>query len=218
MSVPRSGVITLSRDGINLVLPVNAPSVPINRTRDYRDVDIVNFRTVGRYGNRKLEEINVDSFFPARYASYCNYGPTGLLTPAQYVGIIGAWQMEGTPKPVYVSITGQVVETWFAIVDFNTDDRAGEPGDIYYHLHLKEFVYSTATVFGFGPPPRPPSPAAPQGGEFYTIVSGDCLWNIAKRYYGDGSRWPVIWDANKPMRSGNPNLIFPGEVIFVPAV
>lgn len=219
MAVPRTGVITLSRDGINLTLPVNPPSVPISRTRDYRDVDIVNFRTVGRYGARKLAEISVDSFFPEHYdASYCNYGPTGLLTPNQYGEILSNWQQLSPPKPVYVAITGQPVNTWFAITEFNTEDRAGEPGDIYYHLRLKEYVYSTTTVFGFGPPPRPPSPAAPGVGTFYVIVSGDTLWGIAKRFYGDGSRWPIIWDANKPMRSGNPNLIFPGEQIFIPAV
>lgn len=31
----------------------------------------------------------------------------------------------------------------------------------------------------------------------YKVENGDCLWNIAKAAYGDGSKWTVIYDANK---------------------
>jgi prophage tail gpP-like protein len=51
----------------------------------------------------------------------------------------------------------------------------------------------------------------------YTIVKGDTLSGIAKQAYGDGRRWRDIWKANETvLRSGNPNLIYPGEVINIP--
>jgi prophage tail gpP-like protein len=51
----------------------------------------------------------------------------------------------------------------------------------------------------------------------YTVVSGDTLTSIAKQAYGDGRRWREIWKANESvLRSGDPNLIFPGEVITIP--
>jgi hypothetical protein len=223
MPRPRTGIITMSRDNTKLVIPVNPPSIPIGRKRDYRDVDIVNFRTVGRFGNRKLADITWQSFFPAVYDSYCNYGPTGLLTPAQYGEIISNWQQLDPPAPVFVSITGWLVETWFAITEFNTEDRAGEPGDIYYTLTLKEYVHTSSSIFNVGAPPRAPAPpnsdpGAPQPGSYYDIVPGDTLWGIAKTAYGDGSLWPTIWDANQPMTSGNPNLIYPGEHIIIPTL
>lgn len=31
----------------------------------------------------------------------------------------------------------------------------------------------------------------------YTVKSGDCLWNIAKKFYGNGSKHTVIYKANK---------------------
>lgn len=51
----------------------------------------------------------------------------------------------------------------------------------------------------------------------YTVKSGDCLWNIAKKYYGDGSKYTVIYNANKSVIGGNPNLIYPGQVFTIPS-
>lgn len=59
-------------------------------------------------------------------------------------------------------------------------------------------------------------PKAVAGGP-YTIVSGDTLSEIAKQAYGDGRRWREIWQANEGvLKSGDPNLIFPGETINIP--
>lgn len=60
----------------------------------------------------------------------------------------------------------------------------------------------------------PPAPAAARFRQ-YTIQSGDTLWGIAQRFLGSGSRWPEIYRASS-LRSGDPNLIFPGEVVNIP--
>ncbi len=53
----------------------------------------------------------------------------------------------------------------------------------------------------------------------YTIVEGDTLSGIAYTVYGVGNRWKDIWAANKNnLRSGDPNLIFPGEVLNIPRI
>src|ERR1700744_6403159 len=59
-----------------------------------------------------------------------------------------------------------------------------------------------------GPEPEP-EPAV----RTYTVESGDSLWAIAERFYGDGSKYQVIADA-----SGipNPDLIQPGQVLTIP--
>ncbi len=49
----------------------------------------------------------------------------------------------------------------------------------------------------------------------YTVVRGDCLWNIAKKYYGNGAQYTKIYNANKSKIS-NPNLIYPGQVLVIP--
>jgi nucleoid-associated protein YgaU len=49
----------------------------------------------------------------------------------------------------------------------------------------------------------------------YTVVSGDSLSKIAKRVYGDAMKYPVIFEANKPMLK-DPNKIYPGQVLYIP--
>lgn len=53
----------------------------------------------------------------------------------------------------------------------------------------------------------------------YTIVPGDTLFGIAKQAYGEGRRWRELWSANQfVLKSGDPNLIFPGETITIPKI
>ena len=56
--------------------------------------------------------------------------------------------------------------------------------------------------------------AAPKA-TFYTVVSGDTLSKIAKEQYGDAMKYPVIFEANKPMLE-HPDKIYPGQVLRIP--
>lgn len=47
----------------------------------------------------------------------------------------------------------------------------------------------------------------------YTVVSGDSLWQVAVRAYGDGYRWIDIAKANNLV---NPSLIHAGNVLVIP--
>ncbi len=50
---------------------------------------------------------------------------------------------------------------------------------------------------------------------FYTVQSGDTLGGIAKAQYGNAMKYPVIFEANKPMLT-DPNKIYPGQVLRIP--
>lgn len=50
---------------------------------------------------------------------------------------------------------------------------------------------------------------------FHTVVSGDNLSKIAKQVYGDANKYPVIFEANKPMLK-HPDKIYPGQVLRIP--
>jgi nucleoid-associated protein YgaU len=49
----------------------------------------------------------------------------------------------------------------------------------------------------------------------HTVVPGDTLSGIARKYYGKAARWPEIYDANKD-KIKNPNMIYPGQVFVIP--
>lgn len=49
----------------------------------------------------------------------------------------------------------------------------------------------------------------------YKVVKGDSLWLIAKKHYGDGSKYKKIKEANKSkLKHGN--MIFSGQILTIP--
>ena len=63
------------------------------------------------------------------------------------------------------------------------------------------------------PEPKPEEPE--EKAEIYEIVSGDTLGGIAKRYYGNASKYTKIFEANKDIIS-DPNKVYPGQKIRIP--
>ncbi|MBR0063024.1 MAG: LysM peptidoglycan-binding domain-containing protein, partial [Oscillospiraceae bacterium] len=59
-----------------------------------------------------------------------------------------------------------------------------------------------------------PEEQKPADAEYYTVVEGDCLWTIAKKYYGTGTKWGVLYELNADEIS-DPRLIYIGQVIRV---
>ncbi|MBX2953534.1 MAG: peptidoglycan-binding protein LysM [Leadbetterella sp.] len=53
--------------------------------------------------------------------------------------------------------------------------------------------------------------------QFHTVEKGDTLSKIAKTFYGDAMKYPVIFEANKPMLT-HPDKIYPGQVLRIPAL
>ena len=51
--------------------------------------------------------------------------------------------------------------------------------------------------------------------QYHDVVSGDNLSKIAKKYYGDANKYPVIFEANKPMLT-HPDKIYPGQKLRIP--
>lgn len=74
---------------------------------------------------------------------------------------------------------------------------------VHDHMTVRRTMVTAAA------PPAEPEP------RFYTVVRGDTLGKIAKEHYGNASKYPVIFEANKPMLK-DPNLIYPGQVLRIP--
>jgi nucleoid-associated protein YgaU len=77
---------------------------------------------------------------------------------------------------------------------------------------------STTAAEPTAPKPMPdlgPTTGTTGQSQTYTVVAGDSLSKIAKRYYGDANQWHRIHEANRDQIS-NPDLIHPGQRLKIP--
>lgn len=199
-----------------VTFPINPESFRLDFGRNIEEVSIIGYRDIPRVGNRKLDKVSFTALLPGRYdANLCNYYP--IPRPTTILGRLRRWAQSGGGyglNPLRVTIAGLYTET-MVLTDVSLSTQpAEERGDIYVDVSLTAWVDLKPKAWSYGRKPRPV--ATSNQAKRYVVVSGDTLWGIARRHYGSGNEWRRIWNANKPMRSGNPNLIYPGEVILLP--
>ena len=215
-------IVSLTHEGDSLTLPINAEITPVKKTRAYNEVDILGYRTVGRIGNPGLDEVSIESFFPEKWSSLCSVPEGQFLEPFGYIDTIRGWMEEVAPKPVY-TIISSIWRKWTSVVSFDYEERAGEVGDIYFTLTLREFVPLDPKAFlapgtvSSGAGTSAPTVGATTASSSYTTVSGDTLWAIARRKYGDGNFWNIIYEANRATIGADPNLLRVGLLLLLPA-
>lgn len=114
-----------------------------------------------------------------------------------------------------------------SLEDYKITEQAKDGFDLKVKIKLKQYRdYGTKTVSikiaASKPKVTVEKPRAaetnpiPHTTQTYTVVRGDCLWNIAKRFYGNGAKYTIIYNANRGIIGGNPNLIYPGQVLTIP--
>lgn len=116
-----------------------------------------------------------------------------------------------------------------SLEDYKIEESADEGFDCKVTIKLKQWrEYGTKTVKitikndkPTGAPETPRStensPAPTNTNKTYTVVKGDCLWAIARKFYGNGAKYPVIYNANPNVFKGrSPNLIYVGDVLIIP--
>ena len=124
-----------------------------------------------------------------------------------------------------------------ALEDFEITESADEGDDVLISFELKQYKeygvktlpssYLKTTTSTSTNKRNTNTAPAKSSSEDYTVKSGDCLWNIAKKYYGSGSKWTIIYEANKSTidttankygknSSSNGHWIFPGTKLTIP--
>jgi LysM domain len=96
-----------------------------------------------------------------------------------------------------------------------TDEVPAAPAAPAAEAQEPEVIPAAEEVPAPAPPePEPaPAPTPPPAPRTYTVISGDTLWAISERFYGDGNKYQVIADASGV---SNPDLIYPGQVLTIP--
>jgi hypothetical protein len=115
-----------------------------------------------------------------------------------------------------------------SLESYDIKEDAGQGFDVVVSIKLKQykdfgtktcnvtFVDTKAKVSVETTRAADSSPA-PSQNKTYTLQKGDCLWTVAKKFYGDGSKYTVIYEANKD-KIEDPNVVFAGQTLIIPVL
>lgn len=114
-------------------------------------------------------------------------------------------------------IKAQNLEAQDLTIAFNGADSSVTVGGIAPDQATREkIVLCCGNVAGVGEVHDQMTVAqAADASTWHTVKSGDTLSKIAKATYGDAMKYPVIFEANKPMLK-DPDKIYPGQVLRIP--
>lgn len=205
-----------------LTLPVNPPELTIQGGgSEETSIDVIKGGERTVIGDKKLTTVSFSSFFPKHYdASFCE--SSKIPDPWEAVKLIEKWRESG--KPVKLLITGTNINMYASIPKFEYQEKGGEPGDVYFSIEFKEFKFITIreivqdnskALKKTKQESQRPNPQPQSSVRYHTVGPGDCLWNLARKYYGSGAQYPKIYEANRPPIQ-NPNLIIDGWRLKIP--
>ena len=199
------------------MLPVNPESFAFTEKHNNTSVNVNSIGEVNLLGKRDLKTGTISSHFPKRDRNYANN--SGRQAPYTYINKLLSWKSSG--KPIQLIITGTKINFQVTIETLKYGEQDGT-GDVYYDLTLKEYRAVEIKKTKLKKKKKTTKkksklkrPAAKKKTKTYTVKSGDCLWNIAKKFYGNGAQYTKIYNANKG-KIKNPNLIYPGQVLTIP--
>lgn len=218
--------IKIQFNGRYLTLPINPEDISINRTANNDDIDIIGIGKATRKGSPGLKTFSIESFFPGSKS----YFYSGVLPKTCIDFINTIWRTDNVNNTVgKITTTGLPVNInmYFVIEEFTYDHKAGEEEDIYYTLSVKEYKpygvrkVTKKSLKKSSSKSRTKSTAKKSSkssnSRIYIVKKGDCLWNIAKKCSGKGSNWRQLYNLNKKVIGKNPNLIYPGQKLTLPA-
>lgn len=188
-----------------LKLVVNPASVEFTDVQNNQQINLLEVGTALLLGNRGLIGTTLESFFPSSESPfYKRHG--GTRTPQECKALIKKWKDKG--MIVRLIISDMDLNLAMAVNSFSTTHREGDD-DIYFSLELIEYKtlnvptvkVSTKVKSSITKRPATSSKKATSSGSSsgrsYTIKGGDTLWAIATRYYGSGTQYMKIYNANK---------------------
>lgn len=207
---------------ITVTLPMLPETISIQMAAKFLEYGIMDLGTIKLPAGEELNEYSWDGTFPGANQKNAPYvkswqDPKALQTQFE--------KFKSQGKKLRLLITETRVNTDVYINTFEPS-FSGPNGDIAYSIDIftaKDIKITTEpnnlpTVVLSNPPPAAPAPRATPAASSqstYTVVQGDCLWRIAERKLGSGSRWTEIYNLNKD-KIKNPHWIYPGQVFVLP--
>lgn len=220
MSINYQMWLTHNAESDKLRIPVLPETFKIRNGSSNSSVNVMGLGEITIMQDRPALQFGFSSFFPA--TRFPGLGPEEIPDPLEAIERINDWK--ASDKPVRFVCTSAKISLYATIEDFSYEERGGDVGTYYYDISLKEYreikarqvkidiENKTATV-PKEDTQRVNNTTTP---DTYEVKPGDYLIKIAKKLYGDESKWRTIYEANKSIIGGNPNLIYAGQVFTIP--
>lgn len=227
-----------------LTFPITPGELTIKSGSNNKVVNLINEGDINILKSPSLTEINFEARFPMRQYPYARE----YKSFQSYFDVFEELKTEKKPFRFVVSrFTPNGIATWgteylVSLEELELSESVDEGDDVLINFKLKQFKEygvvtierktntntstNTTTTTVTTTNDRPTKTTSTN--KTYKIVSGDCLWNIAKKFYGDGSLWKTIYNANYSAieadakkhgksSSSNGHWIYPGLVLTIPA-
>lgn len=237
----------------DLEMPYAPSQLKVNIGSNNKTVELISGNEINILKNPKLTEIEFDIELPrGRQYAFANT----LISSKTYTDYFEKLMVNRTPAKLIITRPNPSLRTGIGgtIKDFEStvltvslegyklEESADNAYDVKVSLRFKQYIsYGTVTTkvtttggnkgnngsSGNKVTVQTTNKPATQN-KSYTVRSGDCLWNIARQFYGNSAKWNTIYEANKTTienaarangraSSSNGHWIYPGTVLIIPA-
>lgn len=216
----------------NVLLPIPPSKLELKISNNNKTYDLINYSQINVLKNPGLSSLEFEVVLPNTKYPFAMY-KNNFQNAKYYLCVLenlkvnrSAFQFIVVRKfPNGKDIFNTNIKV--ALEEYTITDTTEEGFDTKVKIKLKQYKeYSTKKVQVTIKQYRPPAvtrtvttnntAVAKPSGQNYTVKRGDCLWNIAKRFYGNGAKYTTIYNANRS-KIRNPNLIYPGQVLWIPS-
>lgn len=222
-----------------LTFPITPGELNIRVGSNNKVVTLINEGDINILKSPSLIEVEFEARFPMRKYPYSRNASSFQSYMDKFTELK---EEKKSFRFIVARSTPNGKRTWdtnllMALEDFDVGESADEGDDVLISFKLKQYkeygvtsikTKSTeSTTTSTSNKARSTSNKA-SSSQSYVVKSGDCLWNISKKFYGKGSDWTKIYNANKSAieadakkhgkkSSSNGHWIWPGLKLTIPA-
>ena len=214
----------------SVLLPVTPEKFTLKVKGTNKTMNLINEGEINLLKEVGLSDLEFDVLIPAVQYSFANYAD-GFKSPAHYTNYFE--ELITGKKPFQFMISRKMPNgkllfdnnLTVSMESYTVKEQANQGFDLIVSIKLKQYrpfgtkivKVTNNNVASVEPVREQTNSPAPNQETTYTVKSGDCLWNIAKKFYGDGSKYTIIAEANKD-KIRTPNLIYPNQVLVIPSL